>query len=109
MDVEKEREAFEATTPFSIYINKVNSDGNKYTPIYYKDLDYAQIMSFGWLAWQAAKAQAVPEGFVLVPKEPAKDALIEIASVCIGDDFANFDESRELYQAMIKAQEPAND
>ena len=69
MDVEKERGAFEATSPFSIYINKVNSDGNKYTPIYYKDLDYAQIMSFGWLAWQAAKAQAVPEGFVLVPKE----------------------------------------
>ena len=61
MDVEKEREAFEATSSFSIYINKVNSDGNKYTPIYYKDLDYAQIMSFGWLAWQAAKTQAVPQ------------------------------------------------
>lgn len=56
-----------------------------------------------------AKLQVVPEGFVLVPKEPAKDALIEIASVCIGDGFANFDESRELYQAMIKTQEPAND
>ncbi|MGV2949883.1 hypothetical protein [Acinetobacter sp. AGC35] len=62
---------------------------------------------FSWGAWK--EAQAVPEGFVLVPKEPAKDALIEIASVCIGDGFANFDESRELYQAMIKAQEPAND
>ena len=26
-------------------------------------------INFGWSAWQAAKAQAVPEGFVLVPKE----------------------------------------
>lgn len=54
-----------------------------------------------------AKTQAVPSGFVLVPKEPTKDTLIEIASVCIGDDFANLDESRELYQAMLAAsQEP---
>lgn len=26
-------------------------------------------INFGWSAWQAAKTQAVPEGFVLVPKE----------------------------------------
>src|SRR5690606_18654590 len=25
---------------------------------------------FSWSAWKEAKAQAVPEGFVLVPKEP---------------------------------------
>ena len=31
-----------------------------------------------WRAWQAAKAQAVPEGFVLVPKEPTD---IEIESI----------------------------
>lgn len=49
------------------------------------------------------------EGFVLMPKEPTKDTLIEIASVCIGDDFANLDEAKELYKAAIKAQEPAND
>lgn len=58
---------------------------------------------------QEAKAQAVPEGFVLMPKEPTKDTLIEIASVCIGDDFANLDEAKELYKAAIKAQESAND
>ncbi|WP_180050299.1 hypothetical protein [Acinetobacter sp. YH12105] len=49
------------------------------------------------------------EGFVLMPKEPTKDTLIEIASICIGDDFANLDEAKELYKAAIKAQEPAND
>lgn len=56
-------------------------------------------------AWQAAKA-SVAEGFVLVPKEPTKDTLIEIASICIGDDFANLNEAKELYKAAIKAQEP---
>lgn len=56
-----------------------------------------------------AKAQAVTEGYVLVSKEPTKDTLIEIASVCIGDDFANLDEAKELYNAAIKAQDPAND
>ncbi len=29
-------------------------------------------INFGWSAWQAAKAQAVPEGFVLVPKAGAQ-------------------------------------
>lgn len=58
---------------------------------------------------RATKAQAAPEGFVLVPREPTKDTLIEIASVCIGSDFANLNESAELYKAMIKAQEPTND
>lgn len=54
-----------------------------------------------WMAWQAAKASVV-EGFVLVPKEPTKDTLIEVSSVCIGDDFANLDEARNLYKAAIK-------
>ena len=27
-------------------------------------------INFGWRVWQAAKAQAVPDGFVVVPKEP---------------------------------------
>lgn len=64
--------------------------------------------------WGDEQAEAVidaikQEGFVLMPKEPTKDTLIEIASICIGDDFANLDEAKELYKAAIKAQEPAND
>jgi|GEM_PF-3135617 len=69
-----------------------------------------------WCTWQAAKAQAVPEGSVLVPAEPTKDTIIEIASVCLsprckkGDvEYLNLDEAKEVYQAAIKAQEPAND
>lgn len=61
-----------------------------------------------WSMWQAAKA-SVPEGFVLVPKVPAKDTLIEIASVCIGDDFANLDEAKDLYEAAIREAVEARD
>lgn len=109
MDVEKEREAFEATSPFSIYINKVNSDGNKYTPIYYKDLDYAQIMSFGWLAWQAAKTQAVPEGFVLVDKHQLAQLMANMDSFgkkALGDDYVSF---ADIAEVLDEAREPAND
>ena len=31
---------------------------------------------FSWSAWKEAKAQAVPEGFILVPKEPT-EAMIQ--------------------------------
>ena len=57
-------------------------------------------------AWQAAKTQAVPEGFVLVPKEPTlkmsiayqKNAIAPVSSLSISG-----------YKAMIEAQEPVND
>ena len=58
-----------------------------------------------------AKAQAVPEGFVLVPKEPTD---IEIESIkekhwdMRGCQLCKSDYI-DLYKAMIEAQEPAND
>jgi len=61
--------------------------------------------------WQAAKTQAVPEGFVLVPKEPTD---IEIESIkekhwdMRGCQLCKSDYI-DLYKAMIEAQEPAND
>ena len=77
-------------------------------------------MPVGLAAWvngafygfeQAAKAQAVPEGFVLVPKEPTD---IEIESIkekhwdMRGCQLCKSDYI-DLYKAMIEAQEPAND
>lgn len=62
---------------------------------------HSYVYEFANAIEQAAKASVV-EGFVLVPKEPTKDTLIEIASVCIGDDFANLNEARNLYKAAIK-------
>lgn len=59
----------------------------------------------GWLA----KAQAVPEGFVLMPKESTekmnKAGLQEYRKVIgVGQDDIGY-----IYKAMIEAQEPAND
>ena len=61
MDIEKEREAFEAWCHVDDQFCTHRYAGSED----YSD-DYAQC---AWLAWQAAKAQAVPEGFVLVSKD----------------------------------------
>ena len=62
-----------------------------------------------------AKAQAVPEGFVLVPKEPT-DAMLfaasgrDIVAEHYGDENILWSELRETWKAMITAaQEPTND
>ena len=79
-------------------------------------------MPVGLAAWvngafygfeQAAKAQAVPEGFVLVPKEPHADLVNHGHQVFLG----HFNEGGQTggrslyfaYKAMIEAQEQAND
>ena len=90
--MDKEREAFEDwiknEDPF------VGNDDNQ---------DCIWAKKYMWQAWQA-KAQAVPEGFVVVPKEPT-EAMVEAgkdSSECGGWP-------DEIYKAMIEAQEPAND
>lgn len=56
MDIQKEREAFEA------WLKSLNENGRT---TYF----LGQESTVAWEAWQAAKAQAVPEGFVLVEKK----------------------------------------
>ena len=64
-------------------------------------------------AWQAAKAKAVSEGFVLVPKEPHADLVNHGHQVFLG----HFNEGGQTggrslyfaYKAMIEAQEQTND
>ncbi len=64
-----------------------------------------------WEAWQAAKAQAVPEWFVVVPMEPTEQILnrmtntpIEVNHLCDNADiFLSEDEARIAYKAMIGA------
>lgn len=105
MDIQKEREAFEVW--LKNYI-KANSDC-------WDMEDYEKESMFH--AWQAAKAQAVPEGFVLVPKEPTDKTIasmintpIEVNLLCDhADIFLSEGEAYIAYQAMIEAQEPTND
>ena len=65
-----------------------------------------------WELWQAAKAQAVSEGFVLVPKAPTAEMLKVGHETLIGAyemGLSNDECIKHIYQAMIEAQEPAND
>lgn len=71
----------------------------------------------GMLCLDGKEAQAVPEGFVLVPKEPTDKTIasmintpIEVNLLCDhADIFLSEGEAYIAYQAMIEAQEPAND
>lgn len=109
MDLQKEREAFEAV--INIYHCIYNTDLNYYFSGSKFVGDKAEIeVNAGWKAWQAAKAQAIPEGFVLVPKEPTPKMI---------DATWNYDEEIQemshnarnefIYKAMIEAQESTND
>ena len=101
MDIQKERESFE-----NWYIRNmdINSDFEKISE---QDSPYMdEHVNDSWLTWQAAKAQAVPEGFVVVPKEPTREMLIA-ADNCEIDGKVT---AHNIYKAMIAAvQEPNND
>lgn len=55
-------------------------------------------INFGWSAWQAAKAQAVPEGFVLMPIKPTKTMVMAVVKEHEGDAFLPY----SLYDAYVK-------
>ena len=60
--------------------------------------------------WQAAKAQAVPEGYVLMPKEPTPKMID--ATWDFDDEIQEMSHNTRnefIYKTMIEAQEPAND
>ena len=72
----------------------------------FKDFEYEQYINGAWYAWQA-KAQAVPEGFILVPKEPtqamldsARDWSTKKYGKAVGNDGAS-----GCYKAMIETKE----
>ena len=75
------------------------------------DEEYSEALNeinSSWCTWQAAKAQAVPEGFVLAPKEPT-DAMLfaasgrDIVAEHYGDENIMWPELRETWKAMIEA------
>lgn len=68
MDIKKEREAFEA------WLFREYPDAIDFMIVYRPDENIYEHRptQVRWEAWQAAKAQAVPEGFVLVEKNLIK-------------------------------------
>ena len=75
-----------------------------YKDVFDEDGDDRAIIgySFAWSAWRAAKVQAVPDGYCVVPREPTpkmsiayqKNAIAPVSSLSISG-----------YKAMIEAQE----
>lgn len=99
MDVQKEREAFKAW--FKKEYLGIDNLANQGDEGAITRRDYA------YLGWQAAKAQAVPEGFVLVPKHYIENAIYW------GDAKDSMDMGSELVlqdmKAMSEAQEQNHD
>ncbi|WP_180003418.1 MULTISPECIES: hypothetical protein [unclassified Acinetobacter] len=63
-------------------------------------------MAYAWSAWQAAKAQAVPEGFLLMPRKCTNK--MAHAAKAVDGRLSAF-KYADVYDAMVEAQEPAND
>ena len=121
MDIQEEREAF-----LNVYVNykgdsrkiQFNEETEQFmwrkNNVSDTEVEYVHLMNQRWYAWLAcakSKAQAVPEGFVLVPKEPTD---IEIESIkekhwdMRGCQLCKSDYI-DLYKAMIEAQEQNHD
>ena len=115
MNIEKDsnREAFEAWHYEQYLLENPNIDITNAKYIYdyaHKNLLVCQLKESHFIAWQAAKAQAqaVPDGFVLVPKEPT-ERMLDSAYSSISDNL-HYADLENIYKAMIwSAQEPAND
>ena len=122
MDIQEEREAF-----LNVYVNykgdsrkiQFNEETEQFmwrkNNVSDTEVEYVHLMNQRWYAWLAcakSKAQAVPEGFVVVPKECPDpifadklfDHLCEKAHGEFGDDqmifFSDIDESA-IWQLMI--------
>lgn len=89
MDIKKEREAFEAALISKRIFDKADienyvvfyADQNKYQPstTCTEDEVFAtEWINVGWRMWCEAKKQAIPTGFVLMPKKPT-DSMIKYA------------------------------
>ncbi|MFL9471193.1 hypothetical protein ACKERC_02745 [Acinetobacter baumannii] len=96
-DLNKEREAFAQTefNTFGLDVKDFKTTGEYF-------------MFIGWLMrleLEKAKAQAVPEGYALVPKEPTEKMAnaFDIGMLESEHFFGEFDAFQDAYTAMIKA------
>lgn len=106
-DTKEQRQAFEAwCIQWNIAsVFPLDNDGQ------YKEYDI-HLLYCAWLQGQAAKAQAVPDGFVVVPKEPTQELLNKMQDFFVGAFENGLTGGQSIhcaYIAMIEAQEQAND
>ena len=99
MDLKKEREAFEAwfESRYDAHFMQFALDLDMYADKHTQTC---------WEAWQAAKA--IPNGFVLVPKEPTQELLNKMQDFFVGAFENGLTGGQSIhcaYIAMIEAQE----
>ena len=80
MGIKKEREAFERLPLAELAIESEFVFYNEETNSYWPNEDFCpsdapETMNFAWSAWQAAKAQAVPKGFVVLKISDVREIL----------------------------------
>lgn len=79
--------------------------GGKASELEKEDGEYVSSKSqMCWQMWQAA-AQVVPEGFVLVAKEPTEAMIHSVAELHKENAFMTY---VQIYKAMVEAQEQSH-
>ena len=121
MNIEKEREAFEALPQIKAILQGGNVYFSTLSMNYSSkntDLEHCVYYINGaWYAWQAAKAQAVPDGLVLVNQKELMELAIAINAVDLATHTEGKpNEVRKMWQqvalklgALCTAQESTND
>ena len=120
MSLEAELKKFELSSVFTINFSwlkrYVESNNGMYTPMKnISDDEFREIenslyaLQATWKAWREAKAQAVPEGFVLVPMVPSERMINAVRQCYEGEAYLPYSLYSEFVnQAIIermKAQE----
>lgn len=109
MSLEAELKKFELSSVFTINFSwlkrYVESDNGMYTPMKnISDDEFREIensfyaLQATWKAWREAKAQAVPEGYVLMPIKPTETMVMAVVKEHEGDAFLPY----SLYDAYVK-------
>ena len=116
MAIKKEREAF-----LNVYVNykgdsrkiQFNEETEQFmwrkNNVSDTEVEYVHLMNQRWYAWLAcakSKAQAVPEGFLLMPRKCTNK--MAHAAKAVDGRLSAF-KYADVYKAMIEAQEPTND
>ena len=115
MNIDKEREAFEdcykTSRDYKFYVKHEMSEKQIFE--FKNDKYVVDCVNDGWKIWQAAKSQAVPEGFVLVPMVPSERMINAVRQCYEGEAYLPYSLYSEFVnQAIIErmeAQEPTND
>lgn len=115
-DTKEQRQAFDEWHYNQYLLENPNIDISNAKYIYdyaHKNVLVWQIRESHFTAWQAAKAQAIPDGFVVVPKEPTQELLNKMQDFFVGAFENGLTGGQSIHCAYIaiidEAQEQTND